>query len=646
MTKNWKKRALSFLLAGVMVLTMGGFIKAKADEPKTGDDDVYSDTPPTNVELIIQKLQYTNNLKDIQLDKNDGVKPAEGKTKSGQDLNKYKYDKNKYGEVEFSIFELDTKKVQAEGETINYVNVAKAVEKAFNEGDASTAYGAKKVGESVSVDENGQAKFKSVPAGDNYYVIVETKAPSTATTKAVPMFLQLPLTSEKGDKFLSKVYLEAKNQMTPNTVKILKQDENGNAIQGIEFALYKGEAPNGIFVSKTPTDEQGNIDISDLELGQKYYLVEVETDSKVDGLEVEATKYNPRANVGTRLAHKNALNDAENKLGFELTYDKGVVVAEGNNLWNDAIKTFTLKNHQRPKITKVIDGGDDNGKSASVSKDETINFTVTLNVPKNIEEYTKFEYEDMADDGLKIDASTVTVEGLEKKDYTVEATATGYKINFVVGRSISENVKNKKGSNLTIKYTGTVTKEVSQELNNTVNLTYNKGGKDRYDTDKVVVKTYGKKFVKKDAGRFGILTEGQGLVGAKFVIKNAENKYLAKTGDPESKYTWADQYDDKVIVLTSGQDGTFEINGLKKGTYKLEEIKAPDGFRRLLNPVEFKVGENTEEDAKVLEVKNTRNPELPLTGKEKLLVYGGVGTLLVGVAFLVLRKKKGNKTEE
>lgn len=46
---------------------------------------------------------------------------------------------------------------------------------------------------------------------------------------------------------------------------------------------------------------------------------------------------------------------------------------------------------------------------------------------------------------------------------------------------------------------------------------------------------------------------------------------------------------DEAMVLTSNTDGQFQISGLAAGTYKLEEIKAPEGFAKI-DDVEFVVG--------------------------------------------------------
>ncbi|MDU3124838.1 MAG: isopeptide-forming domain-containing fimbrial protein, partial [Finegoldia magna] len=147
------------------------------------------------------------------------------------------------------------------------------------------------------------------------------------------------------------------------------------------------------------------------------------------------------------------------------------------------------------------------------------------------------------------------------------------------------------------------------------------------------VVTYGAKFVKTNV-------EGKRLQGAKFVVKNSENKYLTKEGtsdadraayntaqkafedaikaynkldaaqqtaeerakikklekarddawnatlanmtnwvaNPKLPKTDKDFEDTKLLVLTSNELGQFEIAGLKDGSYTLVEVKAPADY--------------------------------------------------------------------
>lgn len=163
------------------------------------------------------------------------------------------------------------------------------------------------------------------------------------------------------------------------------------------------------------------------------------------------------------------------------------------------------------------------------------------------------------------------------------------------------------------------------------------------------VVTYGKRFVK-----VGMVDgQEQRLAGAEFLVKSADDKYLAYKADTEiakdkaavaaakktldekvaaynaldaekqkgaegtaaiedvrvaqevynkafreaaGQYELVDKKDKdtaNLVRLISDADGKFEITGLSAGTWKLEETKAPEGFAKLQADVEFTVAEGS-----------------------------------------------------
>lgn len=160
------------------------------------------------------------------------------------------------------------------------------------------------------------------------------------------------------------------------------------------------------------------------------------------------------------------------------------------------------------------------------------------------------------------------------------------------------------------------------------------------------VVTYGKRFVKVDG-------QENRLAGAEFLVKSADDKYLAYKADTEiakdkakvaelkatldekvaayNKLTAEEQKGEKgtkaieevrvaqaaydkaakeaavqyelvdaakkdtanLVRLISDKDGKFEVTGLSAGEWYLEETKAPEGFAKLTGTVKFTVGEGT-----------------------------------------------------
>ena len=98
--------------------------------------------------------------------------------------------------------------------------------------------------------------------------------------------------------------------------------------------------------------------------------------------------------------------------------------------------------------------------------------------------------------------------------------------------------------------------------------------------------------------------KGEKLKGAQFAIKNADDDYLAWDGTNakwtnlgKKKPTAAAQAsaapddestDNKAGIFYSGADGTVSFDGLKAGTYTIEEIASPSGYLNALLP-SFKV---------------------------------------------------------
>ncbi|HFU3967679.1 TPA: pilin N-terminal domain-containing protein [Streptococcus suis] len=205
--------------------------------------------------------------------------------------------------------------------------------------------------------------------------------------------------------------------------------------------------------------------------------------------------------------------------------------------------------------------------------------------------------------------------------------------------------------------------------------------------DKPEVITHGKRFIKtddKEADEQGI----EKLLGAEFVVKNQENKYLAlKNAQTQqeqlNKYKQAEEayraavkaknevdtkkaerdaayealnmqwewVNDKSQAFTfiSSTDGKFEVKGLKQGTYYLEETKAPEGYALLSTGIEFQVQQGSWNDnrAKLSIDQHTqiRNKKvtIPQTGGIGTLVFTVVGLSAMVFAFIAMKKRQSEE---
>ncbi|HEL2217897.1 TPA: isopeptide-forming domain-containing fimbrial protein [Streptococcus suis] len=158
--------------------------------------------------------------------------------------------------------------------------------------------------------------------------------------------------------------------------------------------------------------------------------------------------------------------------------------------------------------------------------------------------------------------------------------------------------------------------------------------------------TYGKRFVKTNDVD---LQQSEKLQGAKFVVKNTENKYLVL--DSTAKDVTAVWVDSKETAtqFESKENGQFEVKGLKAGRYYLEEIKAPDGYALLSNAVEFEVNPTSWGDSEVLsetnflQIKN-KKITIPQTGGIGTLVFTVIGLSTMVFAFIAIKKRRSEES--
>lgn len=202
------------------------------------------------------------------------------------------------------------------------------------------------------------------------------------------------------------------------------------------------------------------------------------------------------------------------------------------------------------------------------------------------------------------------------------------------------------------------------------------------------VVTGGKKFVKTNQDG------SERLAGAKFVVKNAEGKYLAvksvdtvkteqeklanakaaldtavknynerkddankdtlaaaiKTAQDAyneafktagTRYEWANAKDEEgktIVTLASNKDGQFMIEGLAYGKYKLEEIEAPKGYATQ-GDVEFTIakGETTDVQIKYETTDAANNAKQIINKQVTIPQTGGIGTIIftaIGLAIM------------
>ena len=149
--------------------------------------------------------------------------------------------------------------------------------------------------------------------------------------------------------------------------------------------------------------------------------------------------------------------------------------------------------------------------------------------------------------------------------------------------------------------------------------------------------------------------ESKVLKDAEFVLLNSAKTKVATIVN--GKVTgWADvpaAVDGTIAwptntVLTTGENGKIEIDGLDADTYYLREVKAPAGYNKLPDDVSIVITGATKGDNDELtyttvlaKVNNQSGTELPSTGGiGTTIFYVAGGVLVIGAAALLIAKRK------
>lgn len=502
---------------------------------------------------------------------------------------------------------------------------------------------------------------------DAIYLFLETDAPAVVTQKASPMVLGLPAyvydaeAEAYTDEKLSEIHLYPKNKSqvgnlygekvirnyNPETKKIVS-----NPLVGAEFVIHQGGTnindyaeDDTIFLgeadSKTgvrpwvtfaqaevfETDDEGKLVIEGLAKKDDYLLSEIS--DIVAGNEIGKTSSVINAPFEIDLEVEDGA-DYDFEFENELVNDDIVVEKDnpGGSLAFGEAETYTVK-------TMVPSGMNDTIVKNGEVKDL----------------YSHFTFTDIHDEWLVLDEDSisVTVDGEEiSSDAYVVAPLlgagvgkTGFSINFEDPRGTLGQYA---GQIIQVSYDMSIDPEATADVSfdNLVKVSTDWD----YNTDKgEKVFTGGRKFIKVDGH------SGAELKGAKFNIsdaaKNGNLLYVDATGNYKFLASATEGY--TLVELTSDDNGLFEIQGLKYGTYYLQEIAVPDSTYILPDGrfefvVEAGSYENSEDFNEVSdeeqEIKNFSKGTLPSTGGMGTIVFFLVGAVAMTGVVAVSRKKK------
>lgn len=393
-------------------------------------------------------------------------------------------------------------------------------------------------------------------------------------------------------------------------------------------------------VTATAKGNGGELTFSNLAYG--YYYVETSS-----GAAVTVTSTNPNATVVDKNSNGPGPVDPENPT-YKTADKESASIGENVN--------YTIQWKATNHVVK-------DGKAEQITKytvtDDSSNLVIDWNTLK------------ITVDGKVITNYTVTKgTAIENEDQSTYKTTNVINIPWVDadGKSLYDSPVN-----VVITYTAEVYKY--GDANNTATISYDtKDGTTPLDPPghvyvknyqleiyKIDSKTKEKYNIVKAGDLFGHGDEDLTLGGAEFELYYdaaltrkvqlvEESFYNEKTGRTDASYRLAAQEEynaagfESAVIRYGCKDGVgfFEVNGLGEGTYYLVEIKAPDGYNRLTEPVEVTIKDDDYDtwDNDII-IENSTGAELPSTGGIGTTVFYIVGGLLmVGAAVVLVTRKK------
>ena len=356
-----------------------------------------------------------------------------------------------------------------------------------------------------------------------------------------------------------------------------------------------------------------------------------------------------KTRVGVQKATGTSLTFTGLELGYYLLHPEGASEAAAGQ--SSIVSLTSTKPDGEVKVKGIYPTIKKEAKTKSADYGEKVSFTITGKVPDPTG-YKKYEYvlKDSLPKGLSIDDNSikVTIGGV---DNTANITKAVNGQDLSVTFNILELVKKSSaivGQEIKLTYDTTVNKDFdlgNQGEENKAHVEFSNDPKDENKIDKTPdekVKIYsGKIKVTKCAKN----DKTKKLEGAQFVLKNSDEKfYKLDTANNEKKVTWVDNLE-QATVLTSDKNGELEFTGIKAGTYKLKETKAPDGYNLLTEEKEVVLKDGTNEaDTVTMEatsdVENSSGTELPKVGGTGTKLFALVGGLVILYAVLSLIRRK------
>ena len=345
--------------------------------------------------------------------------------------------------------------------------------------------------------------------------------------------------------------------------------------------------------------------------------------------------------AGTQEGNDSSITFSNLDLGYYLV-DSSLGALCGLNTTNpDA--TIKEKN-EKPEIKKEVQTSAGDWSSENNAKiGDTVEYKVEIKVADGAQKYT---VTDTMSKSLTFNNSSlkVTANDAVTTDYTLTPTTNGFTLELP--ESYVSTLT--KGTTIIVTYNATLNKDaVIDGDGNTNEVKLGYGNHQNTVPSKVTTKSYQFDLVKVDG------TTNKLLDGAEFELADGETK-LSFVKDDAGNYRVATTGDEGATTTITVKGGKVNIYGLAGKAYTLTEIKAPDGYNKLVTSETVNLADGSMASATIesetyvdggVVVKNNAGTVLPSTGgmgTTLFYVIGG-GLMVAAVVLLVTKKRMEHK---
>lgn len=345
--------------------------------------------------------------------------------------------------------------------------------------------------------------------------------------------------------------------------------------------------------------------------------------------------------AGTQEGNDSSITFSNLDLGYYLV-DSSLGALCGLNTTNPNA-TIKEKN-EKPEIKKEVQtSAGDWGSENNAKIGDTVEYKVEIKVADGAQKYT---VTDTMSKSLTFNNSSlkVTANDAVTTDYTLTPTTNGFTLELP--ESYVSTLT--KGTTIIVTYNATLNKDaVIDGDGNTNEVKLGYGNHQNTVPSKVTTKSYQFDLVKVDG------TTNKLLDGAEFELADGETK-LSFVKDDAGNYRVATTGDEGATTTITVKGGKVNIYGLAGKAYTLTEIKAPDGYNKLVTSETVNLADGSMASATIesetyvdggVVVKNNAGTVLPSTGgmgTTLFYVIGG-GLMVAAVVLLVTKKRMEHK---